>query len=79
MVGSSQQQIACNMGEAGIAIPPMTAPCKQAWKSFWMYPILCHSYMTDEQEADICILNACGEKVMSDTLHLSPYSETSLY
>ena len=38
-----------------------------------------HSYMTEEQEANIHILNACGEKVMSETLRLSPYSETPLY
>ena len=37
------------------------------------------SNMTEEQEANIHILNACGEKVMSETLRLSPYSETSLY
>lgn len=37
------------------------------------------SNMTEEQEADISILNASGEKVMSETLLLSPYSETSLY
>lgn len=36
------------------------------------------SNMTEEQEANIHILNACGEKVMSETLLLSPYSETSL-
>lgn len=35
--------------------------------------------MTEEQEANIHILNACGEKVMSETLRLSPYSETPLY
>ena len=37
------------------------------------------SNMTEEQEANIHILNACGEKVMSETLRLSPYSETPLY
>ena len=37
------------------------------------------SNMTEEQEVNIHILNACGEKVMSETLRLSPYSETSLY
>ena len=36
------------------------------------------SNMTEEQEANIHILNANGEKVMSETLLLSPYSETSL-
>ena len=38
-----------------------------------------HSYMTEEQGGNISILNASGEKVMSETLLLSPYSETSLY
>lgn len=37
------------------------------------------SNMTEEQEADISILNASGEKVMSETLRLTPYSETPLY
>lgn len=37
------------------------------------------SNMTEEQEANIHILNACGEKVMSETLRFSPYSETPLY
>ncbi|CDA92944.1 unknown [Prevotella sp. CAG:1320] len=37
-----------------------------------------HSYMTEEQGGNISILNASGEKVMSETLLLSPYSETSL-
>ena len=37
------------------------------------------SNMAEEQEAGIYILNASGEKVMSETLLLSPYSETSLY
>ena len=37
------------------------------------------SNMTEEQEADISILNASGEKVMSETILLSPYSETPLY
>ena len=37
------------------------------------------SYMMDEQEANISILNASGEKVMSETILLSPYSETPLY
>ena len=36
------------------------------------------SNMTEEQEANIHILNANGEKVMSETLRFSPYSETSL-
>lgn len=40
--------------------------------------LVLRSYMTEEQEADIYILNASGEKVMSETLLLSPYSETSL-
>lgn len=37
------------------------------------------SNMVDEQEADICILNASGEKVQSETLVLSPCGETPLY
>lgn len=37
------------------------------------------SYMTEEQGADVCILNASGEMVMSDTMVLSPYSEIPLY
>lgn len=37
------------------------------------------SNMAEEQEADICILNVSGEKVMSETLRFSPYSETPLY
>ena len=37
------------------------------------------SNMTEEQEANIHILNANGEKVMSETLRFSPYSETPLY
>ena len=36
-------------------------------------------YMTEEQEANIYILNASGEKVISETLRFSPYSETPLY
>lgn len=40
--------------------------------------LVLRSYMTEEQEADIYILNASGEKVMSETLRFSPYSETSL-
>lgn len=42
------------------------------------YLVFC-SYMTNEQEADICILNARGGVVMSETLRFSPYSETPLY
>ena len=42
------------------------------------YLVFC-SYMTNEQEADICILNARGGVVMSETILLSPYSETPLY
>ena len=42
------------------------------------YLVFC-SYIMDEQEANIYILNASGEKVTSNTLHLSPYSETPLY
>ena len=37
------------------------------------------SNMAEEQETNIYILNASGEKVTSNTLHLSPYSETSFY
>ena len=37
------------------------------------------SNMAEEQEANISILNASGEKVMSETLLLSPYSEAPLY
>lgn len=38
------------------------------------------SNMMEEQEANIHILNACGEKVMSETLRLSPLQrDTSLY
>lgn len=42
------------------------------------YLVFCSSMM-DEQEAGVYILNASGEKVTSNTLHLSPYSETSFY
>ena len=42
------------------------------------YLVFC-SYIMDEQEANIYILNASGEKVMSETLRLTPYSETPLY
>lgn len=37
------------------------------------------SYMAEGQEADICILNARGGVVMSETLLLSPCSETPFY
>ena len=40
--------------------------------------LVLRSYMTEEQGGNISILNASGEKVMSETLLLSPYSETSL-
>lgn len=39
--------------------------------------VFCSSMM-DEQEAGVYVLNASGEKVMSETLLLSPYSETFL-
>lgn len=42
------------------------------------YLVFC-SYIMDEQEANISILNASGEKVMSETLRFFPYSETPLY
>ena len=42
------------------------------------YLVFC-SNMAEEQEANISILNASGEKVMSETILLSPYSETPLY
>lgn len=41
------------------------------------YLVFCSSMM-DEQEAGVYVLNANGEKVMSETLRFSPYSETSL-
>lgn len=42
------------------------------------YLVFCSSMM-DEQEAGVYVLNANGEKVMSETLRFSPYSETPLY
>ena len=37
------------------------------------------SYMTEEQGANIYIVHDDGDVVMSETLLLSPYSETPLY
>lgn len=42
------------------------------------YLVFCSSMM-DEQEAGVYVFNANGEKVMSETLRFSPYSETPLY
>ena len=41
--------------------------------------LVLRSYMTEEQEADIYILNASGEKVMSEFLLLSPFEDTPFY